>query len=692
MADYRYKAFISYSHADERWARWFHRRLEHYRIPRKLVGQVTAVGAIPKRLQPVFRDREELSSAADLSSEVKQALRDSGALVVICSPAAAASRWVEEEIREFQRLGRGDRIFAVIVDGDPQGRDGAQCFPPAMRHAEDGTAIEPLAADARKWADGRLLALLKLVAGVLGIPLDSLRRRDLQQRQRKWVLTTVAAVLVALVTTLAVTTRISAQKSRASAEQLVGFKLNELSSLIDTLAPESDSARLKAWDEAALQGLVKENSASGDPLEAARALREAGIEQWRTGAPDAAGEAFRQSWALIAQGLNADRNDEELLFEYGQAEYWLGQVAMDRGDIEATEQSFLRYAGVARRLLRASPENAEWVLEMTYALSNLGGIYIRQRQYDPIKARRFLQAALEFNQIALVLDPGNAFFETELEQSHAYLADAHLRVCDLGGALHSRMEGVSLARKVHQDSEDPARTSRFLGFALGGVAGVQSSIGLSDTAGESLRESIEWLELSRSLDPENRALQDLLLERRARLLFNEWSRRTGGDFTAAAEELDRAWQVQPGSDGGHTPDSIGRYAGFLLIREDIARAAGDEALADEVLDRALALMDAQIEATPQVVPLREQLFEAVFRYFQRKGRLPDPRYLEKIPDYDDQLTRTPSCEQIRLAAKQALLEGRTADAKTYTNELLDKGYFAPAFIAFCREYGLCAVE
>ena len=289
MADYRYKAFISYSHADERWARWFHRRLEHYRIPRKLVGQVTAVGAIPKRLQPVFRDREELSSAADLSSEVKQALRDSGALVVICSPAAAASRWVEEEIREFQRLGRGDRVFAVIVDGDPQGRDGAQCFPPAMRHAEDGAAIEPLAADARKWADGRLLALLKLVAGVLGIPLDSLRRRDLQQRQRKWVLTTVAAVLVALVTTLAVTTRISAQKSRASAEQLVGFKLNELSSLIDTLAPESDSARLKAWDEAALQGLVKENSASGDPLEAARALREAGIEQWRTGSPDAAG-------------------------------------------------------------------------------------------------------------------------------------------------------------------------------------------------------------------------------------------------------------------------------------------------------------------------------------------------------------------------------------------------------------------
>jgi hypothetical protein len=38
MASFRYKAFISYNHADEAWARWFHRHLERYRIPGKLVG------------------------------------------------------------------------------------------------------------------------------------------------------------------------------------------------------------------------------------------------------------------------------------------------------------------------------------------------------------------------------------------------------------------------------------------------------------------------------------------------------------------------------------------------------------------------------------------------------------------------------------------------------------------------------
>ena len=98
MSEYRYKAFISYSHADEAWARWLHRSIEAYRVPRKLVGSKTAVGEVPARIKPIFRDRDELSSAVDLGSTVKQALSDSENLIVVCSPAGAASLWVREEI------------------------------------------------------------------------------------------------------------------------------------------------------------------------------------------------------------------------------------------------------------------------------------------------------------------------------------------------------------------------------------------------------------------------------------------------------------------------------------------------------------------------------------------------------------------------------------------------------------------
>ena len=46
----------------------------------------------------------------------------------------------------------------------------------------------PLAADVRKWADGKQLAKLKLIAGLLDLPLDQLRRRELQKRRKTMAL------------------------------------------------------------------------------------------------------------------------------------------------------------------------------------------------------------------------------------------------------------------------------------------------------------------------------------------------------------------------------------------------------------------------------------------------------------------------------------------------------------------------
>jgi len=132
----RYGAFLSYSHADERHARLLLQRLEGYRIPKRLIGTAGRHGPVPARLGPVFRDRDELHAAGDLGSTITAALADSAALVVVCSPAAARSRWVNAEADAFRASGRGDRIFCFVVDGDPTGRDPAQvCFPPALQAA-----------------------------------------------------------------------------------------------------------------------------------------------------------------------------------------------------------------------------------------------------------------------------------------------------------------------------------------------------------------------------------------------------------------------------------------------------------------------------------------------------------------------------------------------------------------------------
>jgi tetratricopeptide (TPR) repeat protein len=192
----RYRAFLSYSHRDAKWGAWLHKALESYRPPKQIVGTVTARGPVPKRLAPIFRDREELATATDLGTVINEALKQSACQIVICSPNSARSKWVNEEILAFKRLGREDRIFCLIVDGEPNAsdmpsREAEECFPPALRYklGADGNLsaarTEPIAADARPGKDGRSNAKLKLIAGVLGVGFDGLRQREQRRKQRQ---------------------------------------------------------------------------------------------------------------------------------------------------------------------------------------------------------------------------------------------------------------------------------------------------------------------------------------------------------------------------------------------------------------------------------------------------------------------------------------------------------------------------
>ena len=229
----KYRAFLSYSHRDAKWADWLHKALESYRTPKRLVGSTTPRGPVAKRLTPIFRDREELASATDLGVVINEALRESACQIVICSPQAAKSRWVNEEILAFKRLGREDSIFCLIVGGEPNASDrpvraDEECFPPALRFkiAADGSLsdarTEPIAADARPGKDGRQNAKLKLIAGILGVGFDVLRRREQQRRYRQLFIAACAAmfgmVFMSGLAAYALIQRAAAQKQTARAE------------------------------------------------------------------------------------------------------------------------------------------------------------------------------------------------------------------------------------------------------------------------------------------------------------------------------------------------------------------------------------------------------------------------------------------------------------------------------------------
>jgi hypothetical protein len=78
MAHVKYRAFVSYSHADSKLAARLHRDLEEFRVPAKLKRSSEPNSG---RLGVFFRDRDELKASADLWGNIAQALDRSSILL-----------------------------------------------------------------------------------------------------------------------------------------------------------------------------------------------------------------------------------------------------------------------------------------------------------------------------------------------------------------------------------------------------------------------------------------------------------------------------------------------------------------------------------------------------------------------------------------------------------------------------------
>ena len=143
-----------------------------------------------------------MSASPDVGGTLRGAIEDSENLIVISSPYAAQSRWVNAEIQHFRRTGRGDRIFAIIVDGVPNSGDPTtECLPPALKGGDwDGLSmpVEPLALDLR--TESRARVRTRLAAGLLNLSFDDLWKRE--QRRHRLRMFQWSAACLAIVGTL----------------------------------------------------------------------------------------------------------------------------------------------------------------------------------------------------------------------------------------------------------------------------------------------------------------------------------------------------------------------------------------------------------------------------------------------------------------------------------------------------------
>jgi tetratricopeptide (TPR) repeat protein len=676
----RYAAFLSYSHGDSSWAQWLHRRLENYRVPKRLIGTPGRDGPIGARLGTIFRDRDELPTSDDLGTTIRAALAESAALIVICSPAAARSRWVHGEIEAFQALGRGDRIACFIVAGEP-GATAMEtaCFPPALTAArDDGSAKEPLAADARAEGDGRDRAFLRLVAGLLGVSYDALARREAQRRQRRMLAITTASVLgMAIGFGLAATAWIArndAQRRQAQAEDILGFMLGDLR---EKLTKVGRLDLMRAVDDKATGyfATLQPRDLSDRALEEqARSLTGIGQVRLDEGKHDAAMRAFREAYDRSSALYDRAPRNGQRLFDRAQAEYWIGLVFWRQGRYDDAQTWLTRYRDSALKLAAMNPDNFDWQREVAYGRENLA--VLDQSRGRNKEAEQGFRSELALYHGWLKKYPNDTGLRAEAANAASFLGSLALADGRLDEALARFREvadGYSRNRKTEPDNAEWKKNWLDTQIHL---AHTQATQGKFADARRSVAEASALAATLAAHDPSNREWQHALGYSHwwtARLLSPTDPERAVQE-ARAAEDLFAA---------GHRADPKDKaflrwMAKSELLLAELGLQRGDVAGAGNMIGQAEAKLAPMWKEEPsddvRILLARALWLRGMAAQAGGRGSAAQDAWSRAEHLLRDRLGNPPEFDRLELLVRVLQAQHRDADANAYLARLEESGY------------------
>ena len=226
---HRYDAFISYSHAaDGRLAPALRNGLQRFATPWRVFRWRNPVRALR-----IFQDQASLSANPALWPTIENALGSATWFILLASPEAANSPWVEKEI-DFWRLHKApERLLIVQTDGEIAWSQAANDFEWSVttalpRRLSTVFTDEPRWIDAR-WARTAAQATLRyprfrdlvaeLAAPLRDVPKDELIGEDIRQHRRlnRWRNAAVGVLTTLLIG--AITAAVIAFQQRKIADQ-----------------------------------------------------------------------------------------------------------------------------------------------------------------------------------------------------------------------------------------------------------------------------------------------------------------------------------------------------------------------------------------------------------------------------------------------------------------------------------------
>jgi tetratricopeptide (TPR) repeat protein len=516
-----YDAFVSYSHVKDR------------PIAAALQSVIQQLGKpwYRRRALRVFRDDTSLSATPTLWPSIEQALGQSRFLIVLASPEAAASPWVNKEVAWWLDNRSAETILIAVTEGeltwdnavgDFVWRDGMP-LPPVLTGR---FASEPKWVDLRAYREGAnardarfIEAGADFAAAIHGMPKDDLLSQEVRQQKRALRLAWSAAALLLCLAGLA------GWQAKVAIEQR-------------NIAEQQRQLAQEQRDRAERSLAAARKTANTLIIDLAREFRD------RAGMPrDLVRRILDRAHALQRQLVESGETAPELRQGEALALGDLMDVFLALGDTKAALEAGGRLRAIMEALVASDPGNTLWQRDLATTYERMGGLLLAAGRREEALAEYNKSFAITYK--LTTSSPGNTEWQRDLWLGHVRLGDVLVTAGQREAALAEYRKSLAVIQKL--TAADPRNTDwqRGLAISYSKIGDMLLAAGRHEDALAEYRRSHIIREQLAAADPGNTQWQRDLSVNHSRI----------GDILRAADR----WE-----------DALAEYRKALAIREKLA--------------------------------------------------------------------------------------------------------------------------
>jgi len=496
-----YDAFISYSHAKDK----------PLATGLQSVIQTLAKPWWRRRASRVFRDDTSLAASAGLGASIECALANSNYFILLASPEAARSKWVEREVEMWLANKGCGRLLIALAAGSLTWVDATGDFswssetplPQMLRGRFDE---EPLWVDFTGFRESSLplgtknrtflAAGATLVAAVRGLPKEDLLSEELTQQRRnlRWAQGAVVALTLLAVAAVTAAVIATAQRDRAqrTLDQVTATANRRVRALAERLQrPASDKTNSGPGQVAPTADPEIALAQSRNFIQLASTALTQGD---RTKALNAAQEALDNASAAlgIAESLASNApKDIERQSALAEVHDQRGEILIGRHQLTEAEREIRAGLDIWTTLAAVSAGSVSTTRKQALAHRHLAEIALLRS--NPQTALAALQTSAAILQ-PLLGSGTNPELQRDLAVSYEKLGDVLLSAGQKSEAAEWFAKEIPLTERLAADDPDSSKRQDDLAIAYDRLGRVDRDLSRDDAALAALRSSLAVVE------------------------------------------------------------------------------------------------------------------------------------------------------------------------------------------------------